>query len=71
MVFLKIPKVCLRLDSGVAPETFRQRAAASDRGGGAEMTEKWCFRALFCQISSDENPKFPPTGGLDASDGGL
>ena len=34
------------------------------------MTEKLCFRALFCQISSDENPKFPPTGGLDASNGG-
>ena len=27
------------------------------------MTEKWYFRALFCQISSDG-------GGLDASDGG-
>ena len=35
------------------------------------MTEKWCFRALFCQISSDKNPKFPPTGELDASKGGL
>ena len=22
------------------------------------MTEKWCFRALFCQISSDEDLKF-------------
>ena len=43
-------------------------AGASDRG--AEMTEKWCFRALFCQISSEENPKFPPTGGIDASNGG-
>ena len=36
-------------------------AGASD--GGAKMTEKWCFRALFCQISSDEILKFPPTGG--------
>ena len=34
------------------------------------MTEKWCFHVLFCQKSSDENPKFPPTGGLDGSDGG-
>ena len=24
------------------------------------MTEKWFFCALFCQISSDEDPKFPP-----------
>ena len=29
-------------------------AGASDRGG-AKMTEKLCLRALFCQISSDEN----------------
>ena len=43
-------------------QKFSDRGAgASDRG--AKMTEKWCFRALFCQISSDENPKFPPTGG--------
>ena len=36
------------------------------------MTEKLCFRALFCQISSDENPKSPKIssdGGLDASPG--
>ena len=37
-------------------------AGASDRG--AEMTEKWCFRTLLCQISSDENPKFFPTGAV-------
>ena len=55
--------------AGVAPETFRQRGWSFRQG--AEMTEKWCFRALFYQISSDENPKFPPTEGLDASDGGL
>ena len=35
------------------------------------MTEKLCFRALFCQISSDENPNFLRRGGgLDVSDGG-
>ena len=41
-------------------------------GGGAKMNEKWCFPAIFCQISPDENPEFPLTGGggLDASDGG-
>ena len=41
------------------------RQKFSDRGAGdrgAKMTEKWCFCALFCQISSDENPKFLPTG---------
>ena len=43
-------------------QKFSDRGAgASDRG--AKMTEKWCFRALFCQISSDENPEFPPTDG--------
>ena len=55
--------------TGVAPEFSDRGAGASDRG--AKITEKWCFHALFCQISSYENPKFPPTGGLDASDGGL
>ena len=50
-------------------QKFSDRGAgASDRG--AKMTEKLCFRALFCQISSDKDPEFPPTGGLDASDGG-
>ena len=34
------------------------------------MTEKWCFRAFFCQSSSNKDPKCPPTGGLGASDGG-
>ena len=54
---------------------WRQRL--SDRGAGAsdkgaKVTEKWWVRALFCQISSDENPKFPPTGGgLDVPTGGL
>ena len=43
------------------------RQKFSDRGAGAsdrvaKMTENWRFHALFCQISSDENPKFPPTG---------
>ena len=52
----------------VAPEIFRQGAGASDRG--AKMTEKLSFRATFCKISSDETSKFPPTGGLDASDKG-
>ena len=35
---------------------------------GAKMTEKCSFRTSFCQISSDKNSKFRPTGGLDASD---
>ena len=51
-----------------AKEIQGWRQKLSDRGAGASdkgarMTEKCCFRALFCQISSDENPKFPPTGG--------
>ena len=56
---------------GVAPEISGRGAGASGRG--AKMTAKWCFHALFCQISSDENPKFPPMGGggLDTSNGGL
>ena len=50
-------------------QKFSNRGAgASDRG--AKMTEKWCFRSLFCQISSDENLKFPLTAGLDTCDGG-
>ena len=55
---------CLRLlreEQGWRQKFFDRGAGASDRG--AKMTEKWCFHALFCQISSDENPKFPPTGG--------
>ena len=51
-------------------QKFSDRGAGtSDRG--AKMTEKWCFCALFCQISSDVNPKFPPTRGLDACGRGL
>ena len=49
--------------AGVVPETFRQRGWSFPQGGGGKMIEKWCFRALFYQISSDENHKFPPTGG--------
>ena len=50
-------------------QKFSDRGAgASDRG--AKMTENLCFRALFCQISSDENQNFLRWGGLDASDGG-
>ena len=43
-------------------QKFSNRGAGASNKG-AKMTEKWCFRALFCQISSDENRKFPPTGG--------
>ena len=32
-------------------------------GWGAKMNEKWSFRTIFCQISSDEKLKFPPTVG--------
>ena len=43
-------------------QKFSDRGAgASDRG--AKMTEKWCFRALFCQISSDEDQKISSDGG--------
>ena len=60
---------CLQYGRQGWRQKFSDRGAgASDRG--AKMTEKWCFCGLFCQISSDENPEFSPTGGLDASDGG-
>ena len=41
--------------------TENRGAGPSDKG--AEMTEKWRFRVLFCRILTDESPKFPPTGG--------
>ena len=48
---------------------------SSVRGAGvsdkvAEMAGKCSIRTSLCQISSDRNPKFPPTGGLGASDSG-
>ena len=53
------------------------RQKFSNRGAGAsdkwaKMTGKGCLRALFCQISSDENQNFVRRGGgRDGSDGGL
>ena len=44
-------------------QKFSDRGAGASDGGGAKMTEKWCFHALFCQISSYENQKFTPMGG--------
>ena len=32
--------------------------------GGAKMIEKGCFRALYCQISSDENQNFLRRGAV-------
>ena len=50
-------------------QKFSDRGArASDRG--AKMTEKLCFRALFCQISSDENPNFLRRGARYLRQGG-
>ena len=49
-------------------ESSTRGAGASDNG--AEVAEKCSFRTSFCQISSDRNPTFPPTGRLDASDRG-
>ena len=43
---------------------YDREAGASDRG--AKMTEKLCFRALFCQICSEDNPKFSSDGGAVA-----
>ena len=33
-------------EAGMAPEILRQRGWSFRQG--AKMTEKWCFRALFC-----------------------
>ena len=43
-----------RLSQGWRQKFSDRGAGASDRG--AKMTERWCFRALFCQISSDGGP---------------
>ena len=50
----------------MAPEIFRRRVGASDRGAemGKMKWEKCSFCTSFCQISSNRNPKFPPTQGV-------
>ena len=47
---------------GVVPEISDRGAGASDRG--SKMIEKGRFRALFCQISSDENQNFLRRGAV-------
>ena len=50
----------LRYHSVVAPE-FSDRGAGTSYKG-AKMIVRGYFRRLFCQNSSDESPKLPPTG---------
>ena len=56
------------LNPEVAQKSSDRGVRASEKG--AKMTKICNFCTLLCQICSDNNPKLPPIGGLDASDAG-